>query len=147
MSVAQADEVLERTERLREWVRPGALNVCGVHGDFWPGNIFVEPGGSVQVIDFEGFRAGLPWEDAARFLVHLELFFALPGLERRHRSASSLFLEGLVGQNGGLDPSALALSRIAAALEMLAGTSARPSAGSFRDWRRRRALLRITRTG
>jgi hypothetical protein len=46
--------------------------VAGHHGDYWPGNIFLDDT-RVEVIDFEGYRLGLPVEDAAYFLVQLEL--------------------------------------------------------------------------
>jgi len=142
-----AGGILERMERLREWVREDTLRVCGRHGDFWPGNVFVEPAsGSVEVIDFEGWGEGLPWEDAARFLVHLETYFSWPLLGRRYRRASSQFLRGYVNDNGGMDPAALALCRMAAALDLLAG-AATSSRGSLRSGRRTRTLLRICRQG
>lgn len=61
-----------------------------IHGDFWPGNIFVAPD-QVTVIDFEGVHAGDPLDDVAWFLVHLGMFFP-PPFGARFRRASHRFL-------------------------------------------------------
>lgn len=115
------------------------------HGDFWPGNVFVD-GDSVQVVDFEGYRAGARWQDAAYFLIHAEGFFALPGLGRRFRRLERAFLSGFLGESPegrSLDAPAFRLCRAAAAAKLLAcwpGEGRRPG-GSPGDRRRRRALL------
>ncbi|HEX5759214.1 MAG TPA: glycosyltransferase, partial [Thermoanaerobaculia bacterium] len=111
-----------------------ALRLTGHHGDFWPGNVFVAPE-RVEVIDFEGTRRGLPEEDAAFFLVELELFFAWPGLARRFTASAAAFLAPL----DGLDRDLLALCRVAKALQVLA---CGPASGDFGGRRRRRALRR-----
>jgi glycosyltransferase involved in cell wall biosynthesis len=65
----------------------------GYHGDFWPGNVLVTPGG-VQVVDFEGFRPGVAHEDPAYFLIQSEFFFDYPFLRRRYRDLASAFRKG-----------------------------------------------------
>jgi colanic acid/amylovoran biosynthesis glycosyltransferase len=105
-----------RLERLAGRVGPTPL--VGHHGDFWPGNLCVDEK-CVQVIDFEGFREGLPWEDAAYFLVHLHPFFAWPGLRGRGEQAAAAFLEGWL-EGEALDRSALDLCLLANALQVLA---------------------------
>lgn len=122
-----------RLERLAG--RIGALERVGHHGDFWPGNLCVDEK-CVQVIDFEGYREGLPWEDAAYFLVHLEPFFAWPGLRGRGEQAAAAFLEGWL-EGAALDRSALDLGLLAKALQVLA------RGGGGR--RQRRALVSIVR--
>lgn len=132
---ALARDLEDRLGRLR--LRLGPLRVVGQHGDFWPGNVYVAEMG-VQVIDFEGFREGLPWEDAAYFLVHLAPFFAWPGLRGRGERAAAAFLDGW-RDGEAFDPSGLELGRIAKALQVLARTES----GRYR--RQRRALLAILR--
>ncbi len=60
--------------------------MTGVHGDFWPGNVFIADD-LVEVIDFEGTREGLPYEDVAYFLVQLDQFF--PGRSCKRSSSGS----------------------------------------------------------
>jgi glycosyltransferase involved in cell wall biosynthesis/aminoglycoside phosphotransferase (APT) family kinase protein len=125
-----------RLERLAGKVGP--ISLVGHHGDFWPGNLCVDEK-CVQVIDFEGFREGLPWEDAAYFLVHLQPFFAWPGLRSRGEQAAAAFLEGWLEGNA-LDRSALDFCLLAKSLQVLA-----QGAGGGRQ---RRALVSILkRTG
>jgi colanic acid/amylovoran biosynthesis glycosyltransferase len=130
-----------RIERLARSVDTAEL--AGHHGDFWPGNVFVEEGeGAVQVIDFEGYRQGLPAEDAAWFLLHLQPFFAWPGLRGRCRRAAAAFLDGWA-DGGPLDASALELCRVAQALQLLAAEEG--ATAGWRERRRRRALVSILR--
>lgn len=134
-----AREVEARIERLARQVDTAEL--AGHHGDFWPGNLFLDDG-AVQVIDFEGYRQGLPAEDAAWFLLHLEPFFAWPGLRGRFEPAAAAFLDGWA-ESGPLDANALALCRIAQALQLLA-REPEPAEGATAGWRerrRRRALV------
>lgn len=121
-----------RLQRLAGRIEP---RLVGHHGDFWPGNLYLDEK-CVQVIDFEGYREGLPWEDAAYFLVHLEPFFAWPGLRGRGEQAAAAFLEGWL-DGEALDRSALDLCLLAKALQVLA----RGEGGR----RQRRALLSIVR--
>jgi glycosyltransferase involved in cell wall biosynthesis/aminoglycoside phosphotransferase (APT) family kinase protein len=120
-----------RLERLAGRIGPAGW--VGHHGDFWPGNLCVDEK-QVQVLDFEGFREGLPWEDAAYFLVHLEPFFAWPGLQGRGEKAAAAFLEGWL-EGDALDRSALDLCLLAKALQVLARSPG--------GWRQRRALVSI----
>lgn len=87
--------------------------VTGHHGDFWPGNVFVD-GDRVTVIDFEGFREGLPLEDVAYFLLRVEL------LARRFRvriaGLDAAFFRGY----GEADRDALRLFTITKGLRTLA---------------------------
>lgn len=87
--------------------------VVGHHGDYWPGNVFVD-GERVTVIDFEGFREGLALEDVAYFLIRVEL------LARRFRvripGLGDAFLRGY----GEVDRGALRLFTITKGLRTLA---------------------------
>ncbi|MDX1622828.1 MAG: glycosyltransferase [Gemmatimonadota bacterium] len=132
-------------ERLREFARrtAGKAAVAPVHGDFWPGNVFVGDG-RLEVIDFEGARSGLAWEDPAWWLVHLELFFPTPFLAWRWRRLGVLFLDAWLGRRP-YDPNAHRLCRSAAALRALA--SARSSGSALGGPLRRRRLARIARGG
>jgi glycosyltransferase involved in cell wall biosynthesis/aminoglycoside phosphotransferase (APT) family kinase protein len=123
-----------RLERLGG--RIGPAHLVGHHGDFWPGNLYVDQK-CVQAIDFEGFREGLPCEDAAYFLVHLQPFFAWPGLRGRGEQAAAAFLEGWL-DGDALDQAALDLCLLAKALQVLAQGK--------EGGRQRRALVSILRT-
>ena len=70
----------------------GPLPVVGHHEDFWPGNVFIGER-SVEVIDFEGFREGLPLEDAVYLLSYLEL---LPLFGRHYGRLRAAFLAGFL---------------------------------------------------
>ena len=75
---------------LRHLGRRVQSGVAGHHGDYWPGNIFLDET-RVEVIDFEGYRLGLPVEDVAYFLVQLELL--LPRHPRRLAPLRDAFLD------------------------------------------------------
>jgi len=116
----------------------------GHHGDFWSGNVFVGDR-RIDVIDFEGFREGLPLEDVAYFLVHLEQYFAYPFLGRVVPHLAKTFVESYA--NGQpIDEEMLRLLTIAKALQLLArgGGAER---GRLRDLWRRRALRAVVRRG
>lgn len=89
-------EIVARVRELQIRVAPRALVACGHHGDYWPGNIFLDPE-RVTVIDFEGYRRGLPLEDVAYFLIQLELL--MPRHARLLPALRVAFLEGY----GGID--------------------------------------------
>ncbi|MGZ5431422.1 MAG: aminoglycoside phosphotransferase family protein [Thermoanaerobaculia bacterium] len=93
--------------------RIGDQPVVGHHGDYWPGNIFVE-GERVTVIDFEGFREGLPLEDVAYFLIRVEL------LARRFRVRIPGLGEAFLRGYGELDREVLRLFTITKGLRTLA---------------------------
>ncbi len=83
-----------------------------VHGDFWPGNVFVSDA-AITVVDFEGARPGDPLDDVAYFLVHTELYFP-PPLRGRFRRLRERFLDAYF--NGAIRPvAALARAEAAAA--------------------------------
>jgi len=67
--------------------------VAAHHGDFWPGNVLVH-GRGVEVLDFEGCRPGLVFEDPANFLVQSELFLDFPLLRQRFVPFQKAFLRG-----------------------------------------------------
>jgi hypothetical protein len=101
----------------RAWYGAG-VEVVGAHGDFWPGNVMVVPHG-VQVLDFEGFHAGMAFEDAAHFLLHTELFFDVAFLRGGFPALRAAFLRGLGREDLlGLDP--YRLCRTALCLRLLA---------------------------
>lgn len=108
----------------------GPQPVAGHHGDFWPGNVFVD-GDRVTVIDFEGFRDGLPLEDVAYFLIRVEL------LARRFRvripGLGDAFLRGY----GAVDRDALRLFTITKGLRTLANDTGGNLPLPQRLWMRR----------
>lgn len=77
------------------WFHQSGDDGVRVHGDFWPGNVFISRD-AVTVIDLEGVRPGNAVDDLAWFLVHLELFFP-PPLGRRFRRLRAAFLRGYYG--------------------------------------------------
>lgn len=81
------NDIANTLRRLGKRLRSG---VAGHHGDYWPGNIFLDDT-RVEVIDFEGYRLGLPIEDVAYFLVQLELL--LPRHPRRVAPLRDAFLD------------------------------------------------------
>jgi Ser/Thr protein kinase RdoA (MazF antagonist) len=95
----------------------GELRVTGHHDDYWPGNIFFD-GERVTVIDFESFRAGLPMEDAAFFLLRCEM------LRRRFRLRyPQLAADFFEGYGRMPDAAALRFFSVTTALRMLARSS------------------------
>lgn len=95
--------IVQRLRILERRVSRRLLTVTGHHGDYWPGNIFID-GRRITVIDFEGFRDGVPLEDVAYFLIRCEM------LRRRFRlpypNVLHWFLEGY---SDGQQPDAEAL--------------------------------------
>lgn len=110
------------------------------HGDFWPGNVFVAPN-SIEVIDFEGFGEGIPYQDAAYFLVHLSLYYSYPGVRRELRAVREAFLAGYLG-GSPLDGAQLARHESAAAAQLLA--KQHDARGPMARWRRRVLRRMIT---
>jgi len=141
LSRRAARAIAERLDPLAAAIAPRALRLVGHHADFWPGNVFVEEE-RVEVIDFEGFGRGLPYEDAAYFLVELELFYAYPLLHRSFRARAAAFLEGYLA-SAGLDAAGFELSRRAKALQILAQGLGGDPASSPLGGRQRRALAAI----
>ncbi|HYK04585.1 MAG TPA: aminoglycoside phosphotransferase family protein [Thermoanaerobaculia bacterium] len=131
------DDVARYLRKLEERVAEGPLPVVGHHEDFWPGNVFIGER-SVEVIDFEGFREGLPLEDAVYLLSYLEM---LPLFGRHYGRLRAAFLEGFLdGQP--LDPQAFELFRL---LNTLRGLSRNLTDGAsgFRARYVRRKLRQI----
>jgi glycosyltransferase involved in cell wall biosynthesis/aminoglycoside phosphotransferase (APT) family kinase protein len=142
---AAGDRLLRRhyswiRDRLRELESRAVdepMPVVGRHGNFRPDNIFIGER-RVDVIDFSGFREGLPVEDVAELLVHTELAFATPVLRRRH--LAHLQREIVNGFDTRADGAALRLCTAAAALRTLCCLGEDSPA---RLWWRRRALRQI----
>ncbi|HEX8618823.1 MAG TPA: phosphotransferase [Thermoanaerobaculia bacterium] len=86
------DAIVRHLRHLEQQTAEGVLPVVGHHEDFWPGNVFVGDG-RVEVIDFEGFREGLPLEDVVYLLSYLEL---LPLFSRHKARLHTVFLEGFL---------------------------------------------------
>jgi Ser/Thr protein kinase RdoA (MazF antagonist) len=107
--------IVEGLETLRHRLSSRSTTLTGHHGDYFPGNVFFD-GERVTVIDFEGFRDGLPLEDVAYFLLRTDL------LRRRFRLPAQLterFLEGYApGQT--LDGDALRLFTMSKGMRTLA---------------------------
>ncbi|MFP5245942.1 MAG: phosphotransferase, partial [Thermoanaerobaculia bacterium] len=102
---------------LHNEVKLQLLPVVGQHGDYWPGNIFID-GERVEVIDFEGFRPGLPLEDVTYFLTYLDL---MPLMRRHLPALATSFIEGWNG-----DTRALELFRLLHALRALVRSESGP---------------------
>lgn len=122
-------EVLSRTD----------VPAVGRHCDFWPGNVLVDEG-RVTVLDFAGFGPGLPWEDAAYFLIQAELFFDYPLIRRRFATLRQAFLSGY-GHAAPRHPD-WAVFCAGAALQILSRTVLSPVAGLAKR-RRVRRLRRV----
>lgn len=118
LSLWEARRVEHELSALARELRLTRPLVVGIHGDFWPGNVFVGRTGP-QVIDFEGFRAGLPAEDLAWFLAHLSLAFVYPGLRTRRLRAARAFGAGYAPAGVGGD-GAFRLCQAATGLALLA---------------------------
>jgi tRNA A-37 threonylcarbamoyl transferase component Bud32 len=108
----------------------GEQPVVGHHGDFWPGNLFID-GDRVTVIDFEGFRDGLPLEDVAYFLIRVEL------LARRFRVRIRGLDEAFLRGYGDVDRDALRLFTITKGLRTLANDTGGNLPLPQRLWMRR----------
>jgi aminoglycoside phosphotransferase (APT) family kinase protein len=131
------DDVARHLRKLEERTAEGPLPVVGHHEDFWPGNVFIGEH-SVEVIDFEGFREGLPLEDAVYLLSYLELLSLFGRHSGRLRAA---FLEGFLdGQP--LDVHAFELFRLLNTLRGLSRNLAE-GAGGFRARYVRRKMRQI----
>jgi Ser/Thr protein kinase RdoA (MazF antagonist) len=105
--------VIARVRDLRSRVEPRTFAACGHHGDYWPGNIFLDDA-CATAIDFEGYRIGLPLEDVAYFLIELELL--LP----RHASLVPPLRVAFVAGYGGIDDAdALQLFTLTKALHLI----------------------------
>lgn len=118
-----ADRILARhrtriCDRLRSLEAPVAelpTEVTGHHGNFIPENIFI---GSrrLDVVDYANYREGLPLEDVAELLLHLEL----RGASRYGRA----FVDGYGRQ---LEPQALQLFTLTRALHWLTRRGVTPA--------------------
>jgi Ser/Thr protein kinase RdoA (MazF antagonist) len=91
----------------------------------------------VQVIDFDGFRDGLPLEDVAHFLVQLRLLLAYPLTGKPFAELARAFLEGFSSQP--VDHDTLQLFVMARSLEALA-SGGRAERGRVRGFYHRAAL-------
>ena len=133
-----AEETLRRLEGMRRR-GPPTVDLVGCHGDLSPGNILATSS-SVVVVDFEGYHEGLPWEDVAYFLLHLELYFPFAFRAGRFARLRDAFLAGAAVDP---EPLGLELCRTAAALRALAHGQVR----SWRAWPHAALLRRAARDG
>ncbi|HEY8181229.1 MAG TPA: glycosyltransferase, partial [Thermoanaerobaculia bacterium] len=140
---AQRASIAERLRELESRVAARACALVGCHGDYWPGNIYVDDY-RVDVIDFEGYREGLPYEDVAQFLVNLELYLAYPMMANMLRRLRAAFLDSYVAFGGKADEDALQLFTITNALQLLARVR-HPTRGPLRVYWRRRVLRNVLR--
>lgn len=136
---SRRSRLFERVRELEAVAAASPLPVTGHHGDYWPGNIFVDDQ-RVEVIDFEGYRDGLGVEDIAWFLVHLELPFMLPPWRHDFPRLARSFLAGYASAGLPVAADALRLLTAAKALHLLARGEA-AQRGNWRRWWLRRTLL------
>lgn len=135
-----------RLESAAARARAARPRLVGHHGDFWPGNIYVDVDDEmVQVIDFEGFRDGLPYEDACYFLVQLRLFHAYPMLGAEHAALAAAFLDGYLA-GAAFDEASAEVCRTAKALHVLARSEG-PLSSGLRGWWRRKTLRELALGG
>jgi len=138
LSPRRAARMVERLTASVARARPVRPWLVGHHGDFWPGNIYVDDD-TVQVIDFEGFREGLPYEDPSYFLAQLQLFYAYPFMGSEYGALAATFREGYL-EGGEFDETAAEVCRVAKALQILARSEGGASPAGLRGWWRRRTL-------
>lgn len=130
-------------KRIRELqTRVRVPSVTGHHGDYWPGNIFID-GERATVIDFEGFRSGLALEDVAYFLIRADM------LCRRFRVRAPRLADAFFeGYGAAPDRDALALFTLTKGLRTLANDTGGNQPLPQRLWTRRtirNAVLRALR--
>jgi aminoglycoside phosphotransferase (APT) family kinase protein len=114
------EAIRERLRALEARLAERPLPLVGHHGDYAPDNIFIGER-RVDVIDFSNYREGLPFEDVAQLLVHLELCsFTL----RRHLPK---LRRALLDGYGSVDEDQLQLFALTKGLQTLArgGTTGR----------------------
>jgi colanic acid/amylovoran biosynthesis glycosyltransferase len=116
------------------------LRLAGAHGDYWPGNLFASEN-RIEVIDFEGYGEGLPLEDVAYFMIHLELYFSRPGIRRPLPRLTAAFIEEY-GEGRRVDDELLKLMTAIKALRILSSGLA-AGGGDLRNWWRRRVVRNI----
>jgi Ser/Thr protein kinase RdoA (MazF antagonist) len=133
--------VLRQAETLIGALNPESSRTVLRHGDFWPGNVFVLAD-AIEVVDFEATSAGLPFEDVAYFLLHLDLYLNSGARGRRRHALRSALLRAFLA-GAPMDVAALELGTISAVLQVLAHAHASPS--RVRQWRKRHALQRVIR--
>jgi aminoglycoside phosphotransferase (APT) family kinase protein len=136
-----ADLLARRLDDLAAGVASRGNIVTGHHGDFWPGNVFIAPD-VVTVIDFEGYREGLPAEDVAYFMLRTEL------LSRRFGLMAPPLQKTFAEAWGGIRSDELLLFTITKALRTYVNTAAGNQARLQKLWTiraLRQALLRTLR--
>jgi glycosyltransferase involved in cell wall biosynthesis/aminoglycoside phosphotransferase (APT) family kinase protein len=141
------EQIAMRMRTLESRLAERPTPVVGQHGDFRPDNIFIGDH-RVEVIDFGCYREGLPFEDVAQLLIHLELRFHGPLSRRNLPMLRRELLDGYIGgMSGGVGSGlraerddAMQLFSITKALHMLAHEG---DDATFAGRRRRRILRRI----
>ncbi len=118
-AIREAEElrVVARLRELQLRVAPRSSVACGHHGDYWPGNVFLDDA-RATVIDFEGYRLGLPLEDVAYFLIELQLL--MPRHARLLPALRVAFLDGYTDSRGVDDAEALQLFTLTKTLHLIA---------------------------
>lgn len=127
-------------EELATRIDSERLRLVPRHGDFWPGNVFVERG-LVQVIDFEGFGPGLAYEDLANFAAHLDLLFGYPLLRRRGQNLVQRLAEGFLADTE-LDPALYRFCRSVVLLKLSRQQPQSTLSEPLGAWRRHNLLTR-----
>jgi glycosyltransferase involved in cell wall biosynthesis/aminoglycoside phosphotransferase (APT) family kinase protein len=129
--------IIDTLRALETRVAARPVPTVGHHGDYWPGNIFVGER-RVEVIDFEGFREGLPLEDVAYFLVHFRMYFDYPIFRRYLPRLQQSFLDGYGEGPFKVDQDEMRLLTIAKSLQVLARGGIASARGLRASWHRKR---------
>lgn len=110
------DAIVERLQQLEAVIANAPLSVTGHHGNYGPENIFIGSR-SIDVVDFGGYREGLPIEDVAEMLIHLELRAGTRN--DAYEAMRRAFFDGY-GDPAAIDEPSLQLFTLTRALQMLA---------------------------
>ncbi|HEX6177257.1 MAG TPA: glycosyltransferase [Thermoanaerobaculia bacterium] len=137
------ERIAETLRTLEARIAEKPLAVVGHHGDYWPGNVFVGER-RVEVIDFEGFREGLPLEDVAYFIVHMRMYFDYPLFRRYLPRLIGSFVDGFVDGGGEIDDDALRFFVMTKALQVLARRGGAPGLRNL--WNRRNLQRLVLRS-
>lgn len=139
---ALARQIAAWFEQKRTIAFTGNHLIVGHHGDFGPYNVLVSPE-KVTVIDFEGWREGILYEDLCYFLSLIE---AIPSRHLSRKLAQEITESFLGGYGQPLDSGSLAFFMLTAMVKIMAYSPAlRPEVGWLHAWKRHERVAFYTR--